>query len=70
MPVERHVLERGLECGTIACADALAKMLVCWVVGKPAELVLYCLRELRVLHDRVLGGLRRELLIKVRHVEG
>ena len=49
--------------------DALAQVLVRGVIREPAELVLHGLRQARVLHDRVLRGLARELLVEVRDVE-
>ena len=53
----------------VTVIDALAEVFIGGVVRKPFELVLDRLRQVRVLHHRILGFFVCEIGIKVGHVE-
>jgi hypothetical protein len=66
LPVRDHASGSSHD---VTVVDALAEVFVRWVVGEPPELILDCLRQVRVLHHRILGLLVRKVGIKVGDVE-
>ena len=53
----------------VTIADTLAEVLVCRVVRKPSESVLDRLRQVGVLHHRILGFFVCKVGIKVGNIE-